>query len=154
MHVSKQVQAGLLAAAALASVAVACVRIAGAAGHRPSALDKQVRVYGTTTALAAATLAELHTPSGFQPSRCKGHEPDSKCFSRPRSIPLDHATMARLVASFGIRPYSVYRADPIACFRTKHSKKPRLTLQACHADSSCGRRKARPFRDLADCGRA
>jgi hypothetical protein len=137
-HVSKRVQTGLLAAAALASIAVAGVRIAGAAGHEPGGLGMQIRAYGTTPALAAAALAKLHTPSGFRPSRCIGHEPDSMCFSRSRSTPLDHATMRRLVASFGVRSYSVFGVDPIECFRTKHFKKPRLTLQACHVEVHVG----------------
>jgi hypothetical protein len=46
--------------------------------------------------------------------------------------------MGRLVASFGVQPYSVYGVNPIECFRTKHFKKARLTLQACHAEALAG----------------
>jgi hypothetical protein len=141
MVVSKRVQAGVLAAAALASIAVASVRIAGAAGHRPSALDEETRAYATATALAAATLAKLRTPPGFRAGRCISPSPGLECFSRSRSMPLSHATMRRLVASFGVERYSgysVYGGDPIACFRTKHFKKPRLTLQVCHVEALVG----------------
>ncbi len=129
----------MLAAAALASIAVAGVRIAGAAGHHANALEEETRAYATATALAAATLAKLRTPPpGFHADRCISPTPGSECFSRSRSMPLSHATMGRLVASFGVKRYSVYGGDPIACFRTKHFNKPRLTLQACHAEALAG----------------
>jgi hypothetical protein len=133
--VSKRVQAGILAAAALASIAVAAIRIAGAAGHRASALDEETRVNATATPLAAAMPAKLRTPPGFRASRCISPAPDTECFSRLRSMPLSHAAMERLLASFAVKRYSVFAGDPIACFRTKHFKKPRLTLQACHAEA-------------------
>ncbi|HWF31696.1 MAG TPA: hypothetical protein VG188_03965 [Solirubrobacteraceae bacterium] len=38
------------------------MHIAGAAGHRASALDEETRAYATALALAAATLAKLRTP--------------------------------------------------------------------------------------------
>jgi hypothetical protein len=138
MGVSKRVQAGVLAAAALASIAVAGVRIAGAAGHRASALDEETRAYATANALAGATLAKLRTPPGFRAGRCISPTPGSECFSRSRSMPLSHATMGRLLASFGVKRYSVYGGDPVACFRTKHFKKPRLTLQACQVEALVG----------------
>lgn len=140
MAVSKRLQTGVLAVAALAALAVAGLRIGGAAAaHRPAGLDKQVRVYGTTPTLAAATLAKLRTPSGFRPSRCVYYrEANSACFSRSRSIPLDDATMRRLVAALGARPYSLYGRDPTACFRARHFKTARLTFQACHGEGLIG----------------
>ena len=138
MGMPKRVQAGLLAAAALASMAVAGARIAGAAGHRASPLDEETRAYATATALAAATLAKLRTPPRFRASRCISPSPDSECFSRSRSMPLSHTAMRRLIASFGVKRYSVYGDGPIACFRTRHFKKPRLTLQACQVEALVG----------------
>lgn len=135
---SERVRTGLLAAAAVASIALAGVRIAGAAGRNASNANEQTDAYGTTPALAAAQLAKLRTPAGFRPNRCKAHVPDARCFGRSRSIPLDHAPMERLVASFGVRRASVFRADPVGCFHTKHFEKPRLTLQACHAEALLG----------------
>jgi hypothetical protein len=138
MGVSRRVQAGVLTAAALASIAVAGVRIAGAAGHHTSALDEETRAYATATALADATLAKLRTPPEFRAAPCISPSPGVECFSRSRSMPLSHATMRRLVASFGVKRYSIDGRGPIACFRTKHFKKPRLTLQACNAEALAG----------------
>jgi hypothetical protein len=139
--VSKRVRTGLLAAAALTSIALAGMWIAGAAEHKAIAVDEPTSAYGTAPALAAGSLAKLHTPPGFRPSPCKGHAPDSTCLSRSRSIPLDRAAMGRLVASFGVQRYSVLGIDPIECFRTKHFDKPRLTLQACHAEALVGKER-------------
>lgn len=141
MVMPQRVQAGLLAAAVLASIAVAGVRIAGAAGHRASALDEETHAYATATALAAATLAKLRTPPGFRASRCISPSPGFECFSRSRSMPLSRATMGRLAASFRVKRYSVFGGDPIACFRTNHFKKPRLMLQICHAEALAGKER-------------
>jgi hypothetical protein len=94
-RVSKRFQIALLATAALASMAVASVRITHAA--RSGARNPQIPVYGTTPAAEAATLQALHVPAGFQ--RFPHCAAGDACFIRRKPIALEVAPVRRLGGS-------------------------------------------------------
>jgi hypothetical protein len=145
--VSKRAQTALLAAAALASVAIAGVRITSAAEGRQGN-DEQARPYLPTPAQAAATLRAFKAPPGFHPVRCSiDPEPQGACFARSPSIMLDEATMSKLFAEVGIRPYPVYHgpggevAPPIMCFPSHYWKRFGLTLERCQGEGTFRRER-------------
>jgi hypothetical protein len=96
----------LLAATALLSVArlVGCGE--SVVERRMKQLDAETRVYGTSPADAAATLAKLRTPAGFRPVACGPHGRSEymTCFNRLPSILVDELEMKRLLAGIGAQP--------------------------------------------------
>jgi hypothetical protein len=138
----------VLACAAAGSLAVATVRIAGADQRHQDGSEKDVRVYGTTPALATATLASLHKPPGFRHTKCQGQQsPESACMRRTPSLPLGEAGMRRLLMEMGAPPYSVYEATyhddvPAVQCRPFHVfRKYGIGLQTCQAEALKGRER-------------
>jgi hypothetical protein len=134
----------VLAGAAAGSLGVATVRIAGANQRHQGDYEKHVRIYGTTPALAAATLASLHRPPGFR--HCQGQKsPEWACLSRTPSLPLGEASMRQLLTEIGVRPYSTWQASyhegPLAieCHPFHVFPKYGLGLQVCQAEALKGR---------------
>jgi hypothetical protein len=135
----------VLACAALGSLAVAGVRIAGANARHLTYDEKHVRVYGTTPGLAAATLGSLRMPPGFRHTKCfGGQEPDSGCWSKSPSLPLDESGMGRLVLAMGARPYFVFHATyhdgipAVECSRFHVYSDYHLGIQNCQAEALKG----------------
>jgi hypothetical protein len=109
--VSKRVQIALVATAALASLAVASVRIAHAV-RSGSTHEPLTPVYGTTPAAEAATLGALHVPPGFRRlSACA----EGACFIRRKSIALEVAPVRRLVEGLGVSLAKPTGHPPIEC---------------------------------------
>jgi hypothetical protein len=138
-----------LASLAAGSLAVATVRIAGANQRHQGEYEKQARVYGTTPALAAATLASLHRPPGFRSTKCEAQEEQSQwaCLSRTPSFPLSEASMRRLLTEMGVQPYSAYEAvqheemHPVECRHSHVIRKHGLGLQSCQVEALKGRER-------------
>jgi hypothetical protein len=130
----------LLVAAVMASIAAAAIRISDAIGDHRESVQKQVRVYGTTTALAAETLAKLKQPPGFKRSSQCFLGPEAVCFTRNKSLLLSTHVVARLLAATGATLYSAerekYGVPPIGC-RTATLHIP-LSFQACDAEALIG----------------
>jgi hypothetical protein len=130
----------LLAAAVMASIAVATIRISDATeDHRNWAL--KVPEYGTTRALAAETRAKLKPPPGFKRSSDCPVEPETVCFARNKSLLLNARVMARLLAATGATLYSADRVQyglrPIGCRTAGRRAGPRVSLsfQSCDAEA-------------------
>lgn len=130
----------LLAGAAIASIAVATIRISGATADHPDWVQKQIRVYGTTAALAAETRAKLKPPPGFKRSSDCPVDPETVCFVRNESRLLDPPLMQRYLAAIGATLSSTDRVQsgvpPIVC-RTA-SLRVRLSFQGCDAEATIG----------------
>src|ERR1700684_3893850 len=109
----------LLAVAVIASIAVAAIRISDATGDHRDGVQKQIRVYGTTAALAAETRARLKPPPGFKRSSDCHVERTTVCFARNKSMLLNTHVVARLLAATGATLYSAdrekYGVSPIGC---------------------------------------
>jgi hypothetical protein len=128
----------LLSLAAVATIAVATIRISDATG------DRHESVQASTSApranpLAAETLAKLESPPGFKrSSHCFLEE--TACLTRNRSILLNTHVVARLLTATGATLYSAerekYGLPPIAC-RTATLRIP-LSFQECDADAMIG----------------
>jgi hypothetical protein len=135
----------LLAGVAMASIAVAVVRIANATGDHRDSVQKQVRVYGTTAALAAETRRKLRPPLGFQRSSDCHVDRETVCFTRSNSLLLNVHVVGRLLAALGATLYSADRAKsgvpPIGC-RTA-SVRFRLSFQSCDAEALIGPERLR-----------
>ncbi|HWX88409.1 MAG TPA: hypothetical protein VNX67_09555, partial [Solirubrobacteraceae bacterium] len=129
-----------MAAAATASVAVAAVHISDATRDHRDWVQKQVRVYGTTAALAAATRAKLRPPPGFKRSSDCHVDRGTVCFTRSKSLLLDAHVMARLLGATGATLYSAdrakYQLPPIVCRTASH--RFRLSFQSCDAEAVFG----------------
>src|SRR5271157_586304 len=104
---SLPLRTALLAAAALAAVGFAAVRITHASEQKPVEVEEPARPERSATpAQAAATLAKLHAPPGFrQVNSCRfpfgtGAE---ECFWTPRALALDARTLERISASWPAR---------------------------------------------------
>ncbi len=130
----------LLAVAVMASIAVAAIRISDATGDHRDWVQKQVRVYGTTAALAAETRAKLKPPPGFKRSSDCHVEQATVCFTRNKSMLLNTHVVARLLAATGATLYSADRkkngVSPIEC-RTATLRIP-LSFQTCDAEALIG----------------
>lgn len=135
----------LLACAALGSLAFAGLRIARAKEPHQTDYEKHVRIYGTTPALAAATLASLQTPKGFHSVKCFGKpSPEWGCWSKSPSMPIDVPAIKRLVVAMGARPYSAYEAvyhdgvPAVQCSTYHYWHKYRLGIESCQAEALKG----------------
>jgi hypothetical protein len=135
----------LLIAAVIALIAVAAIRISDATGNHRDWVQKQIRVYGTTPALAAETRAKLKSPPGFERSSDCHVNPETVCFARNESRLLDPPVMERYLADIGATLYSTDRVQsgvpPIAC-RTA-SLHVRLSFQRCDAEATIGHERLR-----------
>jgi hypothetical protein len=135
----------LLVAAVMASIAVAVIRISDATADHRDWVQKQIRVYGTTAALAAETRAKLKPPPGFKRSSDCHVDPETVCFARNESLLLDARIMERFLADIGATLYSTDRVQsgvpPIAC-RTA-SLRVRLSFQGCDAEAIIGHERLR-----------
>jgi hypothetical protein len=135
----------LLAVAMMASIAVAAIRISDPTGDHRDWVQKQIRVYGTTAALAAATKAKLRPPPGFKRSSHCHVDPETVCFTRGRSLLLNAPVMARLLAATGATLYSTdrvkYGVPPIDCVTA--SLRVRLSFQSCDAEGLIGQERLR-----------
>jgi hypothetical protein len=89
----------------------------------------QERVYTTSAADAATTLARLKAPAGFIHTRqCPGT--NAVCFSRRRSMLLNRTVMVRLLASLGVKA----KPEVVSCLlRRKRPTAPHLTFIPCDA---------------------
>jgi hypothetical protein len=108
---TRQLQVGLLAAAALAALSVAGLRIAHAARSSPPA--PQIPLFGSTPSAEAAILSSLRAPPGF-----RRFEPctEGRCFILRRSLPLDTATVREVAEAFGITLASSHAVgSPVEC---------------------------------------
>lgn len=117
---SLPVRTALLAVAALAALALAAVRISGAAEHKTMVESVEPQRSATPTQ-AAATLAKLPAPPGFrQVKSCRF--PDSavaeKCFWAPRALVLDAHTLERISATWPARA----GVDPLLDFCIGHRR--------------------------------
>jgi hypothetical protein len=135
----------LLACAAVGSLALAGVRIAGANDRRLADFEKHARVYGTTPALAAATLASLRMPPGYRRRTCSGYkEPEWGCWSKSPSVALDPHTMHDLILAMGARPYFIHQATygdgvpVVQCSRLRTYPNRHIVLQLCQAEALMG----------------
>jgi hypothetical protein len=149
---TKRLAAVVLTCAALGSLALAGVRIAGANARHPSDYEKHLRIYGTTPALAVKTLASLHVPTGFRDVPCLGNqEPGRACWSKTPSLPLGHGEMWRLMRTMGVHPYSAYEATyhdgfpVVSCMRYHVARKYRLGIQNCRAEALKGNERVLIF---------
>jgi len=97
-RVSHRVQVGLLATAALASLAAAGTRIAHAV-RGGSTRQFQIPVYGTTPAAEAATLRAVRVPLGFRRVRCAT---EGACFYRREPVALAVAPVRHLAKDLGV----------------------------------------------------
>ena len=97
--VSHRVQIGLLATAALASLAAVSVRIAHAV-RGGSTRQLQIPVYGTTPSAGAATLRALRVPPGFRRVHCVT---EGACFYRREPFVLAVAPVRHLAEDLGVR---------------------------------------------------
>ena len=105
--VPRQLQVGLLAVAALASLAVAGLRIAHAARSSPPA--PQYPVYGSSPSAEAAIFKSLHVPAGFGPFHpCVPGE----CSILRRSLPLDTWTARHVAEDLGVKAASTFVGHP------------------------------------------
>ncbi|HEX4436625.1 MAG TPA: hypothetical protein VH061_07480 [Solirubrobacteraceae bacterium] len=142
---SKRLATVVLAFAALCSLAITGVRITRSNDRYLSDSEKHIRVYGTTPALAAATLASLRKPPGFRDAECFVTEnQEQRCWSRTPSVPLEGGGLQRLLETIGVRPYSVYNATyhdgapSIQCSRFKIERRYRLGMQKCQVEALKG----------------
>jgi len=120
---------GLLAA--MACAVTAC----GGNSHerKVSAVLAQGRSYRTSTKEAAAVLARLRVPDGFEPARhCTSQY--GVCFTRPKSVVPSRAEMIRRVMALGA---SIVPATT-RCSRANHSPVPRLAFLVCSARATSG----------------
>jgi hypothetical protein len=144
-HVRARISVVLLVAAVMASIAVAAIRISDATGDHRDWVQKQIRVYGTTAALAAETRAKLKPPPGFKRSSDCHVGPETVCFARNESLLLDASVMERFLADIGATLYSTDRVQsgvpPIVC-RTA-SLRVRLSFQGCDAEAIIGHERLR-----------
>jgi len=138
----------LLAAAVMASIAVAAIRISDATeDHRNWAL--KIPEYGTTATLAAETRTKLKPPPGFKRSSDCPVEPETVCFTRNESLLLNARVMARLLAATGATLYSTDRVQsgtpPIGCRTAGLRADPRvpLSFQSCDAEAIIGHERLR-----------
>jgi hypothetical protein len=124
----------------MASIAVAIIRISDVTGDHRDWIQKQLRVYGTTAALAAETRAKLKPPPSFKRSSDCHVERTTVCFTRNKSILLNAHIVARLLAATGATLYSAererYDVSPIGC-RTAALRIP-LSFQTCDAEALIG----------------
>jgi hypothetical protein len=129
----------------MASIAVAAIRISGATGDHRDWVQKQIRVYGTTAALAVETRAKLKPPPGFKRSNDCHVDSETVCFARNESLLLDTRVMERFLADIGTTLYSTDRVQsgvpPIVC-RTA-SLRVRLSFQGCDAEAIIGHERLR-----------
>jgi hypothetical protein len=109
--VPRQLQIGLLAVAALASLAVAGLRIAHASRSSPPA--PQYPVYGSSPSAEAAIFKSLHVPPGFRPFHpCVLGE----CFILRQSLPLEVAMARHIAEDFGVMIASSFvKGSPVEC---------------------------------------
>ena len=107
----RQLQIGLLAVAALASLAVAGLRIAHAARSSPPA--PQYPMYGSSPSAEAAIFKSLHVPPGFRPFHpCVLGE----CFTLRQSLPLEVAMVRHIAEDFGVTIASSFvKGSPVEC---------------------------------------
>jgi hypothetical protein len=136
-----RVRTGLLAVAAIASLAVAAVRIAGAAHQTHTRSAFTAEVFVTSPALAAAAFRRLHTPPGYREMPCRTAQPDRRCYSRPQSLLLSDARMTRLLKNLGVKPEPLGGAGAIGCTRPKHHRPPQPAFQACNAVGVVGKER-------------
>jgi hypothetical protein len=124
------------ASAALLAGAVLSI---GACGESDS--EKRVKaafsdqhVYRTSRSAAAATLARLTAPEGFERlEHCP--ERDSVCFAKHRSLVPTAAELAHIVSVLG----ATLAPATAQCSRAKHPIVPRLILLPCTARATLGR---------------
>jgi hypothetical protein len=136
----------LLAATALVSVALLVGCGESVVERRMKQLDAETRVYGTSPADAAATLAKLRTPAGFRPVACGPHGRSEymTCFNRLPSILVDELEMKRLLAGIGAQPST--GMGPVQCHpRSRHFAVPHLQLQGCVANAIVGEERLAIF---------
>ena len=96
----RQAQIGALAAAALAALALAGVRIAHAVHNRSIERTFQIPVMGSTPAAEAATLKAVRVPHGFRSFKPSA---DGACSALSKSLPLAASRARRLAQAFGVR---------------------------------------------------
>lgn len=112
----------LLAAAALAALGFAAVRITHAAEQKPVEVEPARPIERSATpAQAAAALAKLHAPPGFrqvEPCRFAEKGAAEKCFWTPSALDLDAHTLERISAAWPARA----GVNPLldGCFRPRH----------------------------------
>jgi hypothetical protein len=140
----RQLATVVLACAALGSLAFAGERIAGAKQQPLSEYQKHVRIYGTTPALAAATLRSLRRPPGFREVPCKPPETGWACWIRSPSFPLGAASMGRLFAAMGVAPFSLSN-DASDCGRLRQDRRYHLAFQTCEGETLKGRERLMVF---------
>jgi hypothetical protein len=118
------VRTALLAVAALAALALAAVRITGAAEHKTIVVESAEPQRSATPAQAAATLAKLHAPPGFgQVKSCRFTDSAviaEKCFWTPRTLVLDARALERISASWPARAGVLPLLD--FCFGPRHDR--------------------------------
>jgi hypothetical protein len=111
--VPKRLKIILLGVAAVASVAVAGVRIAHALETR-STREWRIPFYGDTPAEVASVVARLHTPPGFREVRCAVPS-ENACF-RSRTPFVDAVKSARrLVEQLGVPLETLAGKAEIGC---------------------------------------
>lgn len=114
----------LLAAAAVAALGFAVVRITHAAEQQPVEVEPTRPVERSATPTqAAATLAKLHAPPGFrqiEPCRLAEKGAAEKCFWTPRALALNVHAAARISAVWPARA----GVDPLLdfCPRAHHDR--------------------------------
>jgi hypothetical protein len=128
----------LLAAAALAAVGFAAVRITHAAEQKPVAVEQAGPERSATPAQAAATLAKLYAPPGFrQVKSCRfpfGAVAE-KCFWNPRALVLDARTLERISASWPARA----GVDPLLDFCSgPHHDRGGIVMGHCNWELELG----------------
>jgi hypothetical protein len=138
----------LLVAAVMVSIAVAAIRISDATGDHRDWVQKQIRVYGTTAALAAETRAKLKPPPGFKRSSSCHVDPETVCFVRNESLLLDARVMERFLADIGVTLYYStnlvqYGVPPIGCRTAGLRVRVRLSFQVCSAEAIIGHERLR-----------
>jgi hypothetical protein len=129
----------LLAAAALAALGFAAVRITHAAEQKPVEVEPARPVERSATpAQAAATLAKLHAPPGFRrvkPCRFAEKGTAEKCFLTPRALALNAHTAERISAAWPARA----GVDPLLdfCFRP-HQDRQGIVKSHCNWELELG----------------
>lgn len=103
----RQLQIALLTVAALASLAVAGLRIAHAA--RSGRPEWQTPVFGSSPAAEAAAITSLRVPAGFHGLHaCL----ENACFVLRTSLPLDAPTARGLAEAFGVKVATTHAVGP------------------------------------------
>jgi hypothetical protein len=137
----------LLAAAALAAVGFAAVRITHAAEQKPIVAEQARPEREVTPAQAAATLAKLGPPPGFrQVQHCRFADRGfaEKCFWTPRALDLDAATLERISVSWPARA----GVDPLLdfCFGP-HRHRAGIVMSHCTWELELGPELVAVFSD-------